>query len=200
MHTSNIYSEPEPSTDRPDEEIREPAHDNPEKAHRHGPPPGKRPSRHHRDSQVRRRDYSALDLDSKLIWNFRDIGHTLLHSYEGKGSQQRILIVLDQTGPITQSLLTTRLGIQPGSASEVLSKMEHAGYITRTPSKSDQRTSDVILTEAGKTAAAEAKAKRKQRHDQMFESLSDMEKVMLLSMLEQLNREWQNGDASKGEG
>ena len=155
--------------------------------------PGRRHGKHHKDMLVRHRDYSTLDLDSKLIWNFREIGHTLLHSFEGKGSQQRILIMLAQTGPMTQSLLTTRLGIQPGSASEVLSKLERVGFILRTPSKSDQRTADVTLTEAGKAAAAQAEINRRQRQDKLFSVLSDEEKDLLLSMLERLNQEWETG-------
>ena len=30
--------------------------------------------------------YDFLDLNNKLIWNFRDIGHTMRNISEGKGS------------------------------------------------------------------------------------------------------------------
>lgn len=134
--------------------------------------------------------YDFLDENNKLIWNFRDIGHTMLHISEGKGSQKRILIILNEVGSITQSELTHRLGIQPGSASEVLGKLETSGFIRRTPSENDRRTTDVELTEAGKEAAAEAFRKRKERHNQMFECLSDEEKQALLSLLEKVNADW----------
>ena len=135
--------------------------------------------------------YETLDQNNKLIWNFRDIGHTMRQTSEGKGSQQRILIVLSETGPITQSDLTQRLGIQPGSASEVIIKLETAGLITRTPSSQDKRTTDVALTEAGKVLAEEAAIRRRQRHEQMFEVLSDAEKETLLGLLEKINADWQ---------
>lgn len=134
--------------------------------------------------------YEQLDINNRLIWNFRDIGHTMRQTSEGKGSQQRILIVLGESGPLTQSELTQRLGIQPGSASEVIIKLETAGLIARTPSEQDRRTTDVCLTEAGRVEAAKASDRRKERHEQMFEILSEGEKETLLSLLERINADW----------
>ena len=134
--------------------------------------------------------YDALDMNTKLIWNFRDIGHTLRRNYEGRGSQARVLIVLSETGPIQQSDLTRRLGIQAGSASEVLGKLEAAGYILRAPSRQDRRTIEVSLTETGKEAAFAAKRERDERHERMFSCLDEEEKARLLALLEKLNRNW----------
>lgn len=135
--------------------------------------------------------YEKQDINNKLIWKFRDIGHTLRHISEGKGSQQRILIMLNELGPISQNELTQQLGIQPGSASEVIIKLETAGYITRTPSEKDRRTTVVQLTEAGTAAAQQAAAMRAERHEQMFDSLHVGEKETLLSLLEKLNADWE---------
>ena len=134
--------------------------------------------------------YDQLDCNNRLIWNFRDIGHTMRHISEGKGSQQRILIVLNETGPITQRELTQRLDIQPGSASEVIIKLESAGWIERIPSRQDKRTADVYLTEAGKTEAERLSRVRSERHERMFSALSDAEKFELLSLLEKINADW----------
>lgn len=135
--------------------------------------------------------YDLLDKNNKLIWNFRDIGHTMRHISEGRGSQKRILIILnEESGGITQSELTRRLGIQPGSASEVLGKLEMSGLITRSLSETDKRTTDVKLTEAGRKAAIEASRQREDRHNQMFACLSDEEKDVLLSFLERINHAW----------
>lgn len=145
------------------------------------------------------KDYNNLDLNNKLIWNLRDIGHTMRHISEGKGSQQRILIVLNETGPITQSDLTQRLGIQPGSASEVIIKLENFGLIKRTPSKKDKRTTDVLLTEAGIAEAQHLFGLRSQRHEQMFAALSGDEKDELLRLLEKLNKDWDTQYRQDGE-
>lgn len=136
--------------------------------------------------------YNAADINDKLIINLRDISHTMRFLYEGKGSQKRILIVLsERDGSITQRELTKRLGIQPGSASEVIAKLESEGYVMRIPNETDRRTIDVTLTEAGKSAAAQARGERDDRHEQMFSCLSEEEKGQLLSLLEKVHEDWE---------
>lgn len=139
---------------------------------------------------LRRTQYEGSDQNGRLIINFRDINHIMRSLYEGKGSQKRILIVLLETGKITQRVLTERLGIQPGSASEVLAKLEHAGLIVRETSSEDRRTTDVSLTEKGREQAMEALALRQERHAQMFSCLSEQEKDQLLGLLEKVCRDW----------
>lgn len=134
--------------------------------------------------------YEALDTNNKLIWNLRDIGRTMRRISEGRGSQKRVLIVLLETGSITQKALTQRLGIQPGSASEVIGKLEAAGMLRRAPSGADRRTSDIALTDAGRAAAEEAATQRNSRHEDMFACLRNDEKDDLLELLERLNRSW----------
>ena len=134
--------------------------------------------------------YKSLDRNNKLIWNFRDIGHTMRQISEGRGSQKRILIMLRETKGMTQKALTTRLGVQPGSASEVLNKLEQAGLILRTPSEADHRTTDIRLTPDGEALAEETRAKRAERHEQMFAVLSEEEKDALIALLERVNAHW----------
>lgn len=140
----------------------------------------------------RKAQYNSAGINDKLIINLRDLSHMMRFLYEGKGSQKRILIILDEVGGrITQRELTERLGIQPGSASEVIAKLEAAGAIKRTPSETDRRTADIELTAAGRKAASGAKERRIQRHEEMFSCLSDDEKNELLLMLEKVNADWE---------
>lgn len=142
------------------------------------------------DRELRRKKYREADVNGRLILNFRDISHTMKALYEGRGSQKRILIVLLETGKITQRELTRRLGIQPGSASEVIAKLENAGLLLRTESFEDRRTANIQLTEEGRLQALEAKRQRDQRHREMFSCLSDEEKTMLIQLLEKINTDW----------
>lgn len=138
----------------------------------------------------RRAHYEAADQNDRMIINLRDISHTMRALSEGRGSQRRVLILLLETGVITQRRLTERLGIQPGSASEVLAKLEKGGLIIRTESQADRRTTDIALTEQGKSAAEEALLQRKGRHEEMFSCLAEEEKEALLRLLEKVNRDW----------
>ena len=137
-------------------------------------------------------NYKEMETDNKLIMNLRDLGHMLRFLFEGKGSQKRILIILNETGEITQRKLTEKIGIQPGSASEVIGKLENAGLIKRSPSETDRRTTNVQLTETGRLQAEEAVEQRKTRHQEMFSCLSEEEKNTLLELLEKLNGDWDN--------
>lgn len=136
--------------------------------------------------------YHTLDQDNKLIWNIRDMGQVIRELSEGKGSQSRILIILNKVEVITQRALTDRLGIQPGTASEVIAKLEAAGLIVRTQNAEDKRTSDICLTEIGKIKAEEAAEKRRERHTEMFSALKDEDKENLLMLLEKLNHNWRH--------
>lgn len=135
--------------------------------------------------------YNAADINDKLIINLRDLSHTMRFLYEGKGSQKRILIILNEVGSITQRQLTQRLDIKPGSASEVLAKLESAGLIVRMPNAADRRTIDIQLTDAGKVLALEATEQRKQRHEEMFSCLSGEEKQAFLTLMEKIYSDWE---------
>lgn len=131
-------------------------------------------------------EYHELDMTGKLIWNFRNISHFLRSISGGKGSQKRILTVLLKSGRVTQTALTEYLGIQPGSASEVLSKMEAVGLIVRQENEADRRTVDVELTESGREEAVLAARERKRGHEELLSGLSHEEREALLVLLEKL--------------
>ena len=133
----------------------------------------------------------AVDRNSLLVQQLRDIGHIMRSAAEGRGSQKRILMIVQREGTITQRALTERLRIQYGSASEVLGKLESAGLICRTPNEADRRTTDITLTHAGESAAEEARKERKARQAQMFDCLSDEEKDALTALLEKVNAAWE---------
>lgn len=135
-------------------------------------------------------EYEKFDKNKRLVMNLRDLGHVIRFLYEGKGSQKQILIILLETGNMTQRELTERMGIQPGSASEVIGKLEHAGLISRTPNQADRRTTDIQLTEMGRLQAEEAAKQRKMRHQEMFSCLTEEEKDTLLALAEKLNQDW----------
>lgn len=145
----------------------------------------------HMNKEQRKAHYDAVDNNDKIIINFRDINHTMHCLYEGRGSQKRILIFLLELGTITQQKLTEYLGIKPGSASEVLAKLEKNNLIVRTENTADRRTTDITLTEQGRIMAEQAAMQRKTRHQDMFSCLSAEEKTTLLALLEKINASWE---------
>ncbi|HHT28155.1 MAG TPA: MarR family transcriptional regulator [Firmicutes bacterium] len=130
------------------------------------------------------------DLGSKLIRNFWAISRMLHQMSDGRGSQKRILTVLLRSGKVTQSALTEHLGIKPGSASEVLSKLESAGLIRRTYSDIDRRTIEIELTDSGRLEAELALSEREQRKREMLAPLSIEEQEELLALLDKVIANW----------
>ncbi len=129
-------------------------------------------------------------VEDVLIDNLRELGKIIRSQYEGKTSQRRILIILLESGTVTQRDLTERLGIQSGSASEVLGKLEHANLISRARNAEDGRTTDLCLTDFGRMQAETALAQRKQRHREMFSCLSAPERQDLLHLTETVLEDW----------
>lgn len=123
----------------------------------------------------------------ELIHNIRNLSDTIRFLYEGRGSQKNILMTLLKRGEMSQRDLTERLEIKPGSASEVLGKLEESGLIVRTPSESDRRTFILRLTDEGRAAAEEYQRARMERHRRMFSCLSTGEKEDLICLLSKLN-------------
>ncbi len=129
------------------------------------------------------------DTDGRLAFCLRAAGRMMRMRSDGREGQKRILVMLNG-GPLTQRDLTERLGIQPGSASEIVSKLESGGMIRRTPNPEDRRTMDIQLTEAGREEAVRAEENRRASRAEMFSCLSGEEKAALTGLLEKLMKDW----------
>ena len=90
-------------------------------------------------------------------------------------SQDRIVKILAENGgSLAQKTLQMLLGVQPGSMSEILSKMEDKGLIIRDKDEEDRRACLIRLN----TEAIEEEKK-----DYFFDVLSEEEKQSLKEML-----------------
>ena len=137
-----------------------------------------------------RTEYTLMDMDNKLMVILHELRHMSYYGFNGKGSQNRILRLLEDRKSLTQRELTEIIGIQPGSASEVLGKLEKGGYLVRTPSETDRRTTDVRLTDLGRVQAEKISDMQDRRVHEMFAVLSCEEKTKLLKTLEKLYHAW----------
>ncbi|MGN1406355.1 MAG: MarR family winged helix-turn-helix transcriptional regulator [Erysipelotrichaceae bacterium] len=133
-----------------------------------------------------------MNIDQKLITNLADISHVMQKLYEGKGSQKRILIILNgHNGTMSQKELTAILKIRPASVCEVLDKLLDNQLIIKKADPNDNRVQIVTLTEAGKEKAIQASKEREIRHEEMFKCLNNQEKEELIKLLEKINNDWE---------
>lgn len=130
-------------------------------------------------------------LDEQLVNAILDVGRDIRRIFEGKESQSRILMILRLQGAVTQKMLIQILHIQPGSASEILKKMEKAGLIIRVPNEMNRRASDIVLTRQGRSVSEKLIEQRRGRYQEMMACLSENEKASLFSMIYRMKEDWQ---------
>ena len=128
--------------------------------------------------------------DVELMRQMRRCNHLLYHKFSLNFSQNRILSVLNREGPMTQKTLMCRMQIQPGSLSEVLSKVEGAGLVERRRCEDDRRNFEIRLTEEGVKQAEAFERDREDMAKLLFEQLNESEKQTLSEILLKLHDHW----------
>lgn len=140
--------------------------------------------------QKKEDNYRKMDVNGKMLLNIMELGRRASFAVEKKGGQKRVLIALLENGATAQRDLLFQLGIQPGSLSELLHKLEAAELIRRTPDANDRRSAIVELTDDGRILAENALNNREAENAALFESLSAEEQETFLGLLEKLNGDW----------
>lgn len=137
------------------------------------------------------RGEGAPDVDMEnpdgLYALMRACGHVLYHQGGRKSGQGRILRIFSHCESMSQRELQEILGIQTGSLSEILAKMESAGLIERERDETDRRRSIVRLTQTGRDRAGKCRAGE---HPDMFSALNEEQKNQLKELLSILLADW----------
>ena len=139
------------------------------------------------------KQFPGSDTQDELTFLMRACGHILYNSGSSRTGQGRILHILDREGTVGQKQLQCMLGIQSGSVSEILSKLEHEELICRARDPQDRRKMVVSLTEKGQR---HAQTYRAAQHDsEWFTALSEEEKTLLKDLLQRLLDSWNTESA-----
>ncbi len=125
----------------------------------------------------------------KLLGLFLQCSYKL-KTREKKRGQGRLLVLLQDNGPLTQKDLIVRTGRKSSTLSEQLESMEKEGFVTRKKDPRDKRNVCIELTQLGQEAALCTKAGRSNYADELFEMLTDNQKQLLIIELEQLVKAW----------
>lgn len=100
--------------------------------------------------------------------------------------QALILSILAGRDALSQRQLQQMLGIQPGSLSEILTKLEGKGYLTREKAE-DRRGNLLRITEAGREAMLDRESAPA---DDRFSALSEDQQDQLAGLLRTLVVDW----------
>lgn len=127
-----------------------------------------------------------FEKDESLYGLMRRCGHFLYQRRGGQG-QRRVLMILHERGSMQQRELQEYLGIQPGSMSELIGKLEQKGLLKRTLSEEDRRSRILTLTEQGQKMTGPIEDSQ-----ELFGTLSIDEQVQLKTLLAKLLETWES--------
>ncbi len=129
---------------------------------------------------------------SELLLLMEKCGRFLHHRRGGKRGQGRILKILMAEGEMTQKELQERLGIQSGSMSEIVLKLEGRGFIRREREEKDKRKIKLKITETGRSFFQERHQEMMNEEKNLFNGLTQSEQEVLQELLIKLLEDWES--------
>ncbi len=129
--------------------------------------------------------------DIELTERLQKCGHFIYHNSPSGRSQTQVLLYLMDRGEMSQRDLQDELKIQPGSLSELVTKLENKGLIVRSRDEEDRRKVLLSLTAAGMSIAKHRKEAG--TAEIRYPNLSDEQKETLTELLDQVISGWKEG-------
>ncbi|WP_169747768.1 MarR family winged helix-turn-helix transcriptional regulator [Demequina subtropica] len=102
--------------------------------------------------------------------------------------QFRVLVVLSQSGPLRMGDLAERIGIHPSTLTRTVERLEHGGWIVRTPVPDNRREVRSSLTEAGQALVATVTERRVAMIAEVLEGMTTDERAALGTGMEAFAR------------
>ena len=113
--------------------------------------------------------------------------HNLWHSIGLHRGQPFVLRILWAEEGLTQTELARRLHRTPATITNMLQRMQKAGFLERRPDSKDQRISRVYLTEAGREIQAQVERIWQENQERTLDGFSDQELENLHNYLERIH-------------
>lgn len=109
------------------------------------------------------------------------------------GMHVRCLSYITKMESCTANQLSLSLGRDKAQIARLVKDMIEKGWLTKQPDPQDKRSQLLLLTETGKALSREIKQNHQQIQQRMLKNLSDSQKSKLLSMLDQMIRNLNDG-------
>jgi DNA-binding MarR family transcriptional regulator len=140
------------------------------------------------------RHHEMLAFDNQeddLLALLHKTSHFLHHKRGGKRGQGKLLKILAEHTEISQKNLQELLGIEPGSMSELVIKLEHKGLISRAKDETDKRMTKLMITDLGLELSKEIDASDSEEDKVLMNSLTDEENEQLKALLTKVLKGWE---------
>lgn len=121
----------------------------------------------------------AAEITNRAKSKYKNMNH---HS-----GQNSCLVLLDGKEGMEQNELSTKLGIRATSLSELLTKLEKKGFVTRVPSSQNRRSFFVSITPDGHEEAENSKKLILEDGFRLLEPLNEEEKQTFYGILKKIS-------------
>jgi DNA-binding MarR family transcriptional regulator len=135
----------------------------------------------------------------ELLAELRKCGRFLYHKFGGRHGQGKILRILAEKEELSQKELQDMLGIQSGSISEIINKLERRGLLYRVKDEADKRMTKLHITEEGLEELKEIEQRVIPGTEELFEVLKKEEQETLAELVKKLNASWELKYSMQGE-
>lgn len=132
-------------------------------------------------------------LNLQLVECFSDFGPLYARYREGRSletgvtyARSRLLAALFHSGAQIMNHLSERLGVTPRNVTTLVDALEKEGLLVRKPHPTDRRATIIELTPAGDKIGATVAKRYQLAMSELFDVLSEQEKVLLLSSIKKL--------------
>lgn len=132
------------------------------------------------------------DLYSLLHEVSIDMGRGPRRGLSTRPGQNKIAKILEKSedGELPQPVLREKVGVQAGTLSELLIKMEKEGLVERRRSKRGGRELIVSVTEKGRICALESRLSERERDEELFGFMNDHDREELTRILNMILEKW----------
>lgn len=132
--------------------------------------------------QKKNADELSLKLEKSVHELFRRL--YLRNRNIGSQTQGKTLKILYVKGSMSQKEMQEKLGVQPGTISEIINKLERKELVTRHTDPADRRRVILSLTEKGKEDVEEYSRQYQNYVASFFQVLEESEKMELERLLQ----------------
>lgn len=132
--------------------------------------------------QKKNADELSLKLEKSVHELFRRL--YLRNRNIGSQTQGKTLKILYVKGSMSQKEMQEKLGVQPGTISEIINKLERKELVTRHTDSTDRRRVILSLTEKGKEDVEEYSRQYQNYVASFFQVLEESEKMELERLLQ----------------
>jgi DNA-binding MarR family transcriptional regulator len=97
--------------------------------------------------------------------------------------QPPVLLILGKQDGMTHSELAAKMEVTPAAISNMVKRMEQAGFVVRRRDAEDERVSRVYMTDAGRAIYSEMEAIAQQVNETTFAGFTEEERTIMRDFL-----------------